>query len=140
MNRQVQAKCTGQYTLDKSTTTITSGRLAASAGSPAGWWIRADVSGGAGYGTYMTVRPVGDAIQMVFLYNDSFTPTRAQGASINALSRKLGSAPRSCTGTAAHAGPTAHDGAARHDHSRRCAGLAALHAAGQGWLVHLPVL
>ena len=89
MNRQVQAKCTGQYTLDKSTTTITSGRLAASAGSPAGWWIRADVSGGDGYGTYMTVRPVGDAIQMVFLYNDSFTPTRAQGASINALSRKL---------------------------------------------------
>ena len=89
VNRQVQAKCTGQYTLDKSTTTITSGRLAASAGSPAGWWIRADVSGGDGYGTYMTVRPVGDAIQMVFLYNDSFTPTRAQGASINALSRKL---------------------------------------------------
>ena len=89
VNRQVPAKCTGEYTLDNSTTTITSGRLAAAPGSPAGWWIRSDVSGGDGYGTYMTVRPVGDAIQMVFLYNDAFTPTRAQGASINALSRKL---------------------------------------------------
>lgn len=89
VNRQVPAKCSGQYTVDKTTTTLSSGRLAAAAGSPAGWWIRADVSGDDGYGTYMTVRPVGDAIQMVFLYNDSFTPTRAQGVSINALSRKL---------------------------------------------------
>lgn len=89
VSRQVPAKCTGQYTLDTTTTTLSSGRLAASAGSPAGWWIRADVSGGDGYGTYLTIRPVGDAIQMVYLYNDDFTPTRTQGASINALSRKL---------------------------------------------------
>lgn len=89
VNRQVPARCTGAYTLDDSTTTITSGRLPAAAGSPAGWWVRSDVSGGSGYGTYMTVRPVGDAIQMVYLYNDSSTPTRAQAARINALSRTL---------------------------------------------------
>jgi len=89
VNRQVPARCTGAYTLDASTTTITSGRLPAAAGSPAGWWVRSDVSGGSGYGTYMTVRPVGDAIQMVYLYNDSSTATRAQAARINALSRTL---------------------------------------------------
>ena len=89
VNRQVPAKCTGEYMLDGSTTTLTSGRLPAAVGSPAGWWIRSNVSGGNGYGTYMTVRPVGDAIQMVYLYDDSLTPTRAQATRINALSRTL---------------------------------------------------
>lgn len=89
VNSQVPAKCTGQYTLDGSTTTIASGRLPASAGSAAGWWIRSDVSGSDGTGTYMTVRPVGDAIQMVFLYNTTVNPTRGQRASIDTLSRKL---------------------------------------------------
>ena len=71
VNRQVQAKCTGQYMLDTSTTTSPRVAWPRRPASPAGWWIRTDVSGGAGYATYMTVRPVGDSIQMVFLYNDS---------------------------------------------------------------------
>jgi hypothetical protein len=89
VSRQVSAKCTGQYTLDDSTTTLTSGRLPAAAGSPAGWWIRSNSSGRDAYGTYLAVRPVGDAIQMVYLYDNEGNATKAQESSINALSRTL---------------------------------------------------
>jgi hypothetical protein len=89
VNRQVPAKCTGEFTLGDSTTTLTSGRLAATAATPAGWWVRTDLSGDAVGASYLTIRPVGDSVQMVLLNNIPSNPTRAQRVGVDALSRTL---------------------------------------------------
>lgn len=89
VNRQVPAKCSGEFMLGDSPTTVTSGRLAATATTPAGWWVRTDMGGAAAGASYVTVRPVGDSIQMVVLTNLPGNTTRAQRAGVDALSRTL---------------------------------------------------
>jgi hypothetical protein len=89
VNRQVPAKCSGKFMLGDSLTTVTSGRLAATATTPAGWWVRTDVAGAAAGASYVTVRPVGDSIQMVFYSNIPSNTTQAQRAGVDALSRTL---------------------------------------------------
>lgn len=89
VNRQVPAKCSVEFMLGDSPTTVTSGRLAATATSPAGWWVRTDVAGAAAGASYLTVRPVGDSIQMVLLNNIPRNATLRQRAGVDALSRTL---------------------------------------------------
>jgi hypothetical protein len=89
VNRQVPAKCSGEFMLGDSRTTVSSGRLAATPTTPAGWWVRTDVGGAAAGASYLTIRPVGDSIQMVLLNNIPTNATRAQRAGVDALSRTL---------------------------------------------------
>ena len=140
VNRQVPAKCSGEFMLGDSTTTVTSGRLAATATTPAGWWVRTDVAGAAAGASYVTVRPVGDSIQMVFLSNISEQPDpgpACRGRRAEPDSRR---AARRCRRAPGHAGSPPHVRPAGHDHLGRRPGLAALHPAGERRLVELPVL
>ncbi len=89
VSRQVPAKCTGEFTLGDSRTTVTSGRLAATATTRAGWWVRTDVDKAAAGASYLTIRPVGDSVQMVLLNNIPSNASRAQRAGVDSLSRTL---------------------------------------------------
>lgn len=88
-DQQIGSRCTGSYHEDGSTQTLTSGRIASPVGGPQGWWIRSETTKGHGTSSYLTVLPVGSAIQLVYAYLDSAKVPASRSAQLDALTSTL---------------------------------------------------
>ena len=86
LDKDIAAHCTGSFTEQGSTTTVTRSRLAAAGGAGRGWAV---TTSGFGYISHVAVVPVGDAIQMVSYYREVDSLGARIPAAIATLSARL---------------------------------------------------
>jgi hypothetical protein len=86
LDKDIAANCSGSFTEQGSTVTVTRTRLAAAGGAGRGWAV---TTSGFGYVSHVAVAPVGDAIQMVSYYRQVDSLNARIPAAIATLSGRL---------------------------------------------------
>lgn len=86
---QIGKRCGGRYTEDGDTVVVTKGRVASPVNGPQGWWIRSTTAKGRGNSSYLTVLPVGNAVQLVYVYADTASVPAGKVAQLDELTRTL---------------------------------------------------